>query len=63
MDEDFNKLSQMYSAMRSVVLVPDQDPKYKIGILASKQVSIANFLPLLLIHLISLFRRLQCYAF
>ncbi|KAK9927589.1 hypothetical protein M0R45_024766 [Rubus argutus] len=37
MDEDFNKLSQIYSAMRSVVLVPDQDPKYKIGILASKQ--------------------------
>ncbi|PQQ13715.1 formyltetrahydrofolate deformylase 1 mitochondrial isoform X1 [Prunus yedoensis var. nudiflora] len=37
MDEDFDKLSTMYSAMRSVVRVPDQDPKYKICILASKQ--------------------------
>ncbi|KAM5572955.1 formyltetrahydrofolate deformylase 1, mitochondrial [Rosa sericea] len=37
MNEDFNKLSQMYAAHRSVVRVPDQDPKYKIGVLASKQ--------------------------
>ncbi|XP_040366429.1 formyltetrahydrofolate deformylase 1, mitochondrial isoform X4 [Rosa chinensis] len=37
MNEDFSKLSQMYAAHRSVVRVPDQDPKYKIGVLASKQ--------------------------
>ncbi|XP_021814349.1 formyltetrahydrofolate deformylase 1, mitochondrial-like isoform X2 [Prunus avium] len=37
MDEDFHKLLTMYSAMRSVVRVPDHDPKYKICILASKQ--------------------------
>ena len=38
MDEDFNNLSKMFNAMRSVVRVPDQDPKYKIAVLASKQV-------------------------
>ncbi|CAB4309986.1 unnamed protein product [Prunus armeniaca] len=37
MDEDFHKLLTTYSAMRSVVRVPDHDPKYKICILASKQ--------------------------
>ncbi|ONI06542.1 hypothetical protein PRUPE_5G067100 [Prunus persica] len=37
MDEDFRKLLTTYSAMRSVVRVPDHDPKYKICILASKQ--------------------------
>ncbi|KAK4430921.1 Formyltetrahydrofolate deformylase 1, mitochondrial [Sesamum alatum] len=37
MDEDFSKLSKMFSAMRSVVRVPSLDPKYKIAVLASKQ--------------------------
>ncbi|XVE65108.1 hypothetical protein DITRI_Ditri07aG0155100 [Diplodiscus trichospermus] len=37
MDEDFLKLSKLFSAKRSVVRVPDLDPKYKIAILASKQ--------------------------
>ncbi|KAJ0106412.1 hypothetical protein Patl1_18468 [Pistacia atlantica] len=37
MDEDFSKLSKMFKAMRSVVRVPDRDPKYKIAVLASKQ--------------------------
>lgn len=52
MNEDFSKLSQIYAAHRSVVRVPDQDPKYKIGVLASKQVCIACFLILLCTHLI-----------
>lgn len=38
MDEDFFKLSKMFNAMRSVVRVPDIDPKYKVAVLASKQV-------------------------
>ncbi|KDO61399.1 hypothetical protein CISIN_1g018502mg [Citrus sinensis] len=37
MDEDFFKLSKMFNAMRSVVRVPDIDPKYKVAVLASKQ--------------------------
>ncbi|KAK6121477.1 hypothetical protein DH2020_044777 [Rehmannia glutinosa] len=37
MDEDFLKLSKMFNALRSVVRVPNIDPKYKIAILASKQ--------------------------
>ncbi|XVF10859.1 hypothetical protein REPUB_Repub07fG0219300 [Reevesia pubescens] len=37
MDEDFLQLSKMFGATRSVVRVPDLDPKFKIGILASKQ--------------------------
>ncbi|XP_044486857.1 formyltetrahydrofolate deformylase 1, mitochondrial-like [Mangifera indica] len=37
MDEDFSKLSKMFNAMRSIVRVPDKDPKYKIAVLASKQ--------------------------
>ncbi|KAM1258152.1 hypothetical protein ACFX13_038528 [Malus domestica] len=37
MDEDFHKLSLTYSAMRSVVRVPNLDHKYKIGVLVSKQ--------------------------
>ncbi|KAF5734909.1 formyltetrahydrofolate deformylase 1 mitochondrial isoform X1 [Tripterygium wilfordii] len=37
MDEDFSKLAKMFNAMRSVVRVPDLDPKYKIAVLASKQ--------------------------
>jgi formyltetrahydrofolate deformylase len=38
MDEDFKNLSKMFNAMRSIVRVPDRDPKYKIAVLASKQV-------------------------
>ncbi|KAK8626193.1 hypothetical protein V6N13_133845 [Hibiscus sabdariffa] len=37
MDEDFLKLSKMFSAIKSVVRVPALDPKFKIAILASKQ--------------------------
>lgn len=37
LDEDFSKLAKMFNAMRSVVRVPTLDPKYKIGVLASKQ--------------------------
>ncbi|TXG51163.1 hypothetical protein EZV62_023687 [Acer yangbiense] len=37
MDEDFFKLSKRFNAMKSVVRVPDKDPKYKIGVLVSKQ--------------------------
>ena len=40
MDEDFLKISKTFNAWKSVVRVPDQDPKYKIAILASKQVYI-----------------------
>ncbi|GAY68692.1 hypothetical protein CUMW_266120, partial [Citrus unshiu] len=36
MDEDFFKLSKMFNAMRSVIRVPDIDPKYKVAVLASK---------------------------
>lgn len=44
MEEDFLKLSQTFNATRSVVRVPALDPKYKIAVLASKQVFI--FTPL-----------------
>ncbi|KAJ7944733.1 putative formyltetrahydrofolate deformylase [Quillaja saponaria] len=37
MDEDFLKLSKTFNAIRSVVRVPNLDPKYKIAVLASKQ--------------------------
>ncbi|XP_042054615.1 formyltetrahydrofolate deformylase 1, mitochondrial-like isoform X1 [Salvia splendens] len=37
MDDDFSKLGKMFNAMRSVVRVPNLDPKYKIAVLASKQ--------------------------
>ncbi|XP_043717228.1 formyltetrahydrofolate deformylase 1, mitochondrial-like [Telopea speciosissima] len=37
MDGDFFKLSKMFNAMKSIVRVPDFDPKYKIAVLASKQ--------------------------
>uniref|UniRef100_A0A7C8YPI3 Formyltetrahydrofolate deformylase n=1 Tax=Opuntia streptacantha TaxID=393608 RepID=A0A7C8YPI3_OPUST len=37
MDEDFLKIGKMFNAMRSVVRVPDLDPKYKIAVFASKQ--------------------------
>ena len=40
MEEDFLKLSQTFNAIRSVVRVPALDPKYKIAVLASKQVCI-----------------------
>ncbi|GMN31155.1 hypothetical protein TIFTF001_003121 [Ficus carica] len=36
-DEDFLRLSKTFNAMKSVVRVPDHDPKYKIAILVSKQ--------------------------
>lgn len=36
-DEDFLKLSTRFKAVRSVVRVPDLDPKFKIAVLASKQ--------------------------
>ncbi|XP_074317418.1 formyltetrahydrofolate deformylase 2, mitochondrial-like isoform X2 [Silene latifolia] len=37
MDADFLKLGAMFSAIKSVVRVPDLDPKYKIAVFASKQ--------------------------
>ncbi|KAF8380521.1 hypothetical protein HHK36_028008 [Tetracentron sinense] len=37
MDEDFRKLSKLFNAMKSIVRVPNLDPKYKISVLASKQ--------------------------
>lgn len=37
-DNDFNKISKLFSAEKSVVRVPDLDPKFKIAVLASKQV-------------------------
>ncbi|KAK9716350.1 hypothetical protein RND81_06G227600 [Saponaria officinalis] len=37
MDEDFLKIGTMFRAMKSVVRVPDLDPKYKIAVFASKQ--------------------------
>nr|CAB3447136.1 unnamed protein product [Digitaria exilis] len=36
--KDFLNLSHYFSAQRSTVRVPDLDPKYKISVLASKQV-------------------------
>lgn len=51
MDEDFLNLSRTFTAMRSVVRVPALDPKYKIAVLASKQVYIINVLDLLSINL------------
>lgn len=37
-DSDFLKLSKIFSAEKSVVRVPDLDPKYKIAVLASRLV-------------------------
>ncbi|GAB4835002.1 Formyltetrahydrofolate deformylase 2, mitochondrial [Ancistrocladus abbreviatus] len=37
MEDDFLKISKLFNAMKSVVRVPDLDPKYKIAVLASKQ--------------------------
>ncbi|KAL6007796.1 Formyltetrahydrofolate deformylase 2, mitochondrial [Asimina triloba] len=36
-DDDFQRLSKMFNAERSVVRVPELDPKYKIVVLTSKQ--------------------------
>jgi hypothetical protein len=51
MEEDFLKLSQTFNATRSVVRVPALDPKYKIAVLASKQVCIIITLVMLHIHI------------
>ncbi|XP_020082885.1 formyltetrahydrofolate deformylase 2, mitochondrial-like [Ananas comosus] len=37
LDSDFLRLSRLFSAEKSIVRVPDVDPKYKIAVLASKQ--------------------------
>ncbi|CAN6477927.1 unnamed protein product [Victoria cruziana] len=37
MDDDFLKISKTFCAEKSVVRVPDLDPRYKIAVLASKQ--------------------------
>ncbi|XP_020263540.1 formyltetrahydrofolate deformylase 2, mitochondrial isoform X2 [Asparagus officinalis] len=37
MDSDFTNLSRFFNAEKSIVRVPDLDPKYKIAVLASKQ--------------------------
>lgn len=44
MDADFSNLAKKFNAMKSVVRVPDTDPKYKISILASKQVLVLKLL-------------------
>lgn len=38
MDSDFQSLSKFFKAEKSIVRVPDLDPRYKIAVLASKQV-------------------------
>jgi len=38
MDNDFMNLSKYFNAEKSIVRVPDLDPKYKIAVFASKQV-------------------------
>ena len=43
MDEDFLRISRMFDATRSVVRVPKLDPKFKIAVLASKQVDLVFF--------------------
>lgn len=60
MDEDFMKLSRMYSATRSVVRVPDLDPKFKISVLASKQVWLVTFLSLSLLMFFMIKPYLSC---
>ncbi|KAL2903074.1 Formyltetrahydrofolate deformylase 2 mitochondrial [Bienertia sinuspersici] len=37
MDEDFLEIANMFNASKSIVRVPDLDPKYKIAVFASKQ--------------------------
>lgn len=54
-DEDFTKLGKMFNAMRSVVRVPSLDPKYKIAVLASKQVRNSRW-----IFLLPQFCRMEC---
>lgn len=44
MHEDFTKLAKTFNAMKSVARVPNQDPKYKIAIFASKQVNGKSFI-------------------
>lgn len=44
MDADFSMIAKKFNAMKSVVRVPDIDPKYKIAILASKQVLVLKLL-------------------
>lgn len=39
MDEDFLKLSKQFNAVRSILRVPSLDPRYKVAVLASNQVS------------------------
>jgi len=41
MDNDFLALSKFFNAEKSIVRVPDLDPRYKIAVLASKQVGFA----------------------
>lgn len=50
MDEDFLEIAKMFNAMKSVVRVPDLDPKYKIAVFASKQVTLPT---LFFLHLFS----------
>ena len=38
LENDFRNLGELFNAERSVVRVPDLDPKYKIAVFASKQV-------------------------
>lgn len=44
MDADFSKIAKNFNAMKSIVRVPDIDPKYKIAVLASKQVLVFKLL-------------------
>ncbi|KAF3321249.1 formyltetrahydrofolate deformylase 1 [Carex littledalei] len=37
LESDFQKLGRLFNAERSIVRVPDLDPRYKIAVLASKQ--------------------------
>lgn len=37
MEEDFMKLAKMFNARKSIVRVPEIDPKFKIAVLASRQ--------------------------
>ena len=42
MNEDFLRISKEFNAMRSAVRVPALDPKYKIAVMASKQVYVIS---------------------
>ena len=54
MDEDFLRISKMFDASRSVVRVPKLDPKFKIAVLASKQVHLVIFFPVLVFYAIDI---------